>query len=105
MPLWDNIVNSKWSFILATLVGYPVLLHVDVLSSVEFDFFSSFFFLLSLFLVLFFTVLIVVRSPLLLFCFVCCFVFFFIFSFPCWLFFFSSYFYLTAFQGSVIDVP
>ena len=51
MPLWDNIVNSKWSFILATLVGYPVLLHVDVLSSVEFDFFplSFFYCLFSLF--------------------------------------------------------
>ena len=44
MPLWDNIVNSKWPFILATLVGYPVLLHVDVLSSVEFDFFPHSFF-------------------------------------------------------------
>ena len=106
MPLWENIVNSKWPFILATLVGYPALLHVDVLSSVEFDFFPVSFFLLSFFLVLFFAVLIVVRSRLLLFCFVCCFVFFFfIFSFPCWLFFFSSYFCLTAFQGSVIDVP
>ena len=62
-------------------------------------------FFLSLFLVLFFAVLIVVRSPLLLFCFVCCFVFFFIFSFPCCLFFFSSYFCLTASQGSVIDIP
>ena len=77
MPLWDNIVNSKWPFILATLVGYPALLHVDVLSSVEFDFFSSFFFL-SLFLVLFFAVLIVVRSPLLLFCLLLC-IFFHIF--------------------------
>ena len=96
------IVNSKWPFILATLVGYPALLHVDVLSSVEFDFFPLYF--LSLFLVLFFAVLIVVRSPLLLFCFVCWFVFFFIFSFPCWLFFFSSYFCLTASQGSVIDI-
>ena len=36
MPLWDNIVNSKWPFFLATLVGYPVLFHVDVLRSVEF---------------------------------------------------------------------
>ena len=50
MPLWDNIVNSKWPFILATLVGYPALLHVDVLSSVEFDFCPlSFFGLFSLF--------------------------------------------------------
>ena len=104
MPLWDNIVNSKWPFILATLVGYPALLRVDVLSSVEFDFFPLSFFL-SLFLVLFFAVLIVVRSPLLLFCFVFCFVFIFIFSFPCCLFFFSSYFCLTASQGSVIDIP
>ena len=109
MPLWDNIVNSKWPFFLATLVGYPVLFHVNVLRSVEFFivvYCCLFFILLSLFLVLFFAVLIVVRSPLLLFCFVCCFVFFFfVFSFPCWLFFISSYFCLTVSQGSVIDVP
>ena len=77
MPLWDNIVNSKWPFILATLVGYPALLRVDVLSSVEFDFFPLSFFL-SLFLVLFFAVLIVVKSPLLLFCLLLC-IFFHIF--------------------------
>ena len=103
MPLWDNIVNSKWPFILATLVGYPALLHVDMLSSVEFDFFPlSFFVSFPCFIFRCFNCF---QEPfvVVLFCLLLC-IFFHIF-FSLLSFFFSSYFCLTASQGSVIDIP